>query len=274
MIDQYRNQGLTRPHPQQQMSQAFGFTPQQMSASAQQQPFLDPSAAQRQMHMPPKFPNMGMPNSSQLQQPLNSRNAVLQPAFPGRNPGPISRLDLINMASQQQQQQQSQNAQLNFPGRMSQQQQHQVAVNISNQPSQEDLFPSPANAPAESIRRSPSHATHQPATAGSQSLNPPSLTTATTVRRPMTFLELRDRAAHLHALIHNRETVMAQFSNHRAGMSDADYLRQMQVWKGEVKSQRDMLTKVLQAMNHISANNAASVASMYVCHFFPVDFVP
>ena len=273
MVDLYRNQGLTRPQTQPQMGQQFGLTPQQMGVSAQQSPFHDPSVAQRTQHMLQKFPNMGIPNSSQLQQSLNPRNPVLQAAFSGQNAGPLSRLDIMSLQqqSQQQQQQRPQNPQLNFPPRMPQQPQHQAAVNIStgpNQSTQDELFPPPAVVSAEGIRRSPSHPAHQP---GNQSVNPPGPTGIPPGRRPMTFPELRDRAMQLQTAVNQRESAMVQLSNQRAGMSDVEYMRLMQTWSSEVKQHKEILGKLVEAMGgQLPMHNPnvvpqASIAAMYAC---------
>ena len=225
--------------------------------------------------MLPKFPNMGIPNSSQIQQSLNPRNPVLQAAFSGQNPGPISRLDIMNLQQQpQQQQQRPQNPQLNFPGRMPQQPQHQAGVNIStgqNQSTQDELFPSSAVVSAEGIRRSPSHSSHQQGTVGNQSLNPPGPTGIPPGRRPMTFPELRDRAMQMQTAVAQRESAMLQLSNQRAGMSDAEYMRLMQTWSSEIKQHKDMLGKFVEAMGgQLPMHNTnvvpqANIAAMYAC---------
>jgi NADPH-dependent curcumin reductase CurA len=91
----------------------------------------------------------------------------------------------------------------------------------------------------------------------------------------MTFQELRARAQLLQLGIVRRENMVAQLSNQRTGISDGDYVHQMQTWTAEVKGHKELLTKVHQAMSQAAPQQSmlnlnpslfrqTSMANLYV----------
>lgn len=249
MADLLRSQNLARVQGQQQtgQQQQFGLGGPQMGAPNQQPQFLDQAIQQAQGHMPNNFSNMAMQN---MQQSLNSRNAVLQQAFQASQEH-SRQLELIGLA----QNQQPQNG-INFAARLAQQQ-HQA--NLNGQPgqnpsSQPDIFSSPALSSSEGIRTSPSHSASQPPPVVMGTQHPPMQQNAQGVptgRRPMTFQELRERAQNLQAVIAQQEQLVMQISNRRAGTPDSVFIPKMQNLTNEIKTRKEYLHKILQAMSQM-----------------------
>jgi hypothetical protein len=271
MADMLRTQNLARnPGQQQQLGQQFGLAGQM---STQQSPFHDPSAQRPQSHISANFPNMGIPN---IQQSINARNPMLQP-YNGNNAGQMTRLDLMGLA----QNQQSQAGSLNFAARIGQQPQHQTVMNpqtSQNQSTQSDLFTSPGMTPSDGIRRSPSHLAQPPPSIGNIQLgNPQNSHAPPAGRRHMTFPELRERAQQLQTSVLQRERALELLVNNRGGTSDAELMHKVQAGQTEIKREREMLAKVIQAMSqaasqqNLSSKSAVNGGSMYVNNHTPLS---
>lgn len=77
-------------------------------------------------------------------------------------------------------------------------------------------------------------------------------------RRPMTFLELRDRAQQIREVIAKQEATAMGLNNSRASVEQSAYLNQMQALAADVRSKKDLLTKVVQAMNQMQNSGNGS----------------
>jgi hypothetical protein len=225
------------------MGQQFGLS--------QQSSFQDQAPQPVPPHLPHNFPNMGISNPSQVQQMLNSRSML---SFQTNNSGHMPRqLEMIGLAPNQQQQ----NGPMNYATRMTQQHQHQPNMNTQpnqNQPLQSDIFSSPQPATSDSIRSSPSHssqpgslANHLPVAQQNPQGLPPG-------RRSMTIQELAERAQQIRRAIEVDNDLIAQLSAQRAGMSDAIYINKMQSLTNDANVHKDLLNKLLYAMNQMTAN--------------------
>jgi len=252
MADLLRSQNLARVQGQQQMGQRqqFGMTSSQMNNPGQHPGFHDHQTSQQnQPQTSAGFgSNMGIPNSTQLQGNFSNRNAMLQ-AF---NQGPMSRqLELMNLA-QSQQHQNPQAGPANFAARMAQQHQ-QSGMSGQNQQGQASLFSSPSTQASDANRTSPSHPPSQtlsiPNLHGGMQANEQGLSPG---QRNMTYLELRDRITQLRSLIAKQEAAAMSLSSNRASVEQGTFLNQMQALAAEVRSKKDVLARLMQAMNQAS----------------------
>jgi hypothetical protein len=247
MADFLRSQNLARVQGQQQ--QQFGLSSPQMNAPGQHPSFNDQQGSQQsQSQVPVGFGStIGIANPTQLQANFNNRNAMLQ-AF---NQGPMSRqLELMGLAQNQQHPNPQVNS-ANYAARMAQQQQ-QGGMNSQNQQGQPTLFSSPAMQTSDTSRSSPPHSSSQ-TSMPNQQVNiqtngqgiPPG-------RRPMTLVELRDRASQIQAFIAKQEAAAMNLSHNRASLEQAAFVAQMQALVNDVRSKKELLSKVLQAMNQLA----------------------
>ena len=254
MADFLRSQNLARVQGQQQ--QQFGLSSSQMNASGQHPGFHDQQGSQQsQSQVPASFgSNTGIANPTQLQANFNNRNAMLQ-AF---NQGPMSRqLELMGLAQNQQHPNPQVNS-ANYAARMAQQQQ-QGGMNSQNQQGQPTLFSSPAMQTSDTNRSSPPHSSSQ--TSGSMPNQQVSMQTngqgMPPGRRPMTLVELRDRASQIQAFIAKQEAAAMNLNHNRASLEQAAFLTQMQVLANDVRSKKELLSKILQAMHQLAPQGSS-----------------
>jgi len=230
---------LLRARKQNQMNQQqFGLPSSQMNAPSQHSGFHDQQGGQQgQNQMPTNFGNVA--NSAQLQATINARN------LQGLGQSAFSRqIEMMNLA----QNQQHQNPQIGpptFVTRMPQHQQHQASMNAqSGQNQGQPLFGSqPAT---DANRGSPPHPAQIPGPA--QVSNAQNLPAG---RRPMTYTELRERAATLQAFIAKQESMAMTLSNNRALVDHTTFMNRMQQLAAEVRGKKELLAKVTQAMNAV-----------------------
>ena len=68
-------------------------------------------------------------------------------------------------------------------------------------------------------------------------------------RRPMTFLELKDRATQIQAFITKQEAMAMSLNANRASVDPPTFMTQMQSLAADVRAKRELLSKVVLAMN-------------------------
>ena len=241
---------------QQQQQQQFGLSSSQMNSPGQHPGYHDQYASQQgNPQMPAGFASsMGIPNSTQLQANFNNRNAMLHSLNP-----PMSRqLEMIGM--QNQQHQNPQGGPANLAARLAQQQQQQSGMNGQNQQGQSTLFSSPTMQAGDVNRASPPHPSSQPPGSmpnqqGGMQANGQAVPPG---RRPMTFLELRDRATQIQAYIAKQETAAMALSNNRGSVEQGSFMTQMQALAADVRNKKELLSKLAQAMNSMTqaSNNS------------------
>jgi len=73
-------------------------------------------------------------------------------------------------------------------------------------------------------------------------------------RRPMTFLELKDRATHIQAFITKQEATAMALNSNRASVDPVTFMAQMQNLAADVRTKRELLSTVVLAMNRMSCN--------------------
>lgn len=224
--------------------QQFGLPSSQMNAPSQHPAFHDQQGGQQnQAQMSANFGNVGMTSSTQLQANINGR-----PSLQALGPNISRQIEMLNLA-QNQQHQNPQLAPPTYVTRMAQHQQQQVSMN--GQPGQNQGQPLFGSQPATDVNRgSPPHPAQLPGTVshpqGAMQSNPQGLPAG---RRPMTYLELRDRATQLRSVIAKHESMAAALSQSRASIEQGVFLNRMALLGAEIKTRRDLLTKVVQAMN-------------------------
>jgi hypothetical protein len=235
----------------QQQQQQFGLPSSQMNAPGQHPSYHDQHGPQQSnSQMPAGFgSNMGIPNATQLQTNFNTRNAMLQ-AFNQ----PISRqLDMMGL--QNQQHQNAQGGPANFTARMAQQQQQQQQSGPSQQ-GQPTIFSSPAMQTSDANRASPPRPSSQtpgsmPNQQGGMQANGQGMPPG---RRPMTFHELRERASQIQAYIAKQESAAMNLNTNRASVEQGSFLAQMQALAADVRGKKELLAKLVQAMNQATSN--------------------
>ena len=73
-------------------------------------------------------------------------------------------------------------------------------------------------------------------------------------QRPMTFLELKDRATHIQAFITKQEATAMALNSNRASVDPVTFMAQMQNLAADVRTKRELLSTVVLAMNRMSCN--------------------
>jgi hypothetical protein len=245
MSELFRSQNLARVHSQMgQQQQQFGLGSPQINTTGQHSGFHDQQGGQQnQAQMSANFGSVGMPNSAQLQASIHTRTPM-----PALGPSSIERqIEMLGRA----QNQQHQNPQIgppSFVNRLPQHQHQQASMNGQSGQSQgQSLFGSQST---DVNHGSPPHPTQ---TAGSMALQQggtqPNAQGLPAGRRPMTLNELRERASYLRNYIAKQENVAVNMNNNRASIEPGAYMTQMGQLIAEVKIKKDLLTKVLQAVN-------------------------
>ncbi|KIM85799.1 hypothetical protein PILCRDRAFT_345353 [Piloderma croceum F 1598] len=74
-------------------------------------------------------------------------------------------------------------------------------------------------------------------------------------RRPMTFLELRERASQIQAYITKLQAAALALNTNRASVGQASFLTQMQALAADYRSKKELLAKLVQAMNQATSNS-------------------
>lgn len=72
-------------------------------------------------------------------------------------------------------------------------------------------------------------------------------------RRPMTFAELSQRAAHLRTFITRLETTSNTLQNNRAAIEPSQFTNQMLQLTAEIRTKKELLAKVIQLLNQMAA---------------------
>ena len=170
------------------------------------------------------------------------------------NQGTMSRqLELMGLA-QNQTHSNTQPSPANFAARMTQQQGGMNGQPGQNQQGQTMIFSSPVMPASDMNRTSPPHPTSQtpasmPIQQGGLQPNGQAMPAG---RRPMTLNELKDRAAQIQAFIAKQEATAMSLNSNRASVEPATFMAQMQGLAADVKNKKELLSKVLQAMNQMA----------------------
>jgi hypothetical protein len=72
----------------------------------------------------------------------------------------------------------------------------------------------------------------------------------------MTHVELRDRATQIQASIAKQEASAMHLNNNRASIEQSTFIAQMQALAADVRTKKELLSKVYQAMNQLATQGA------------------